>query len=213
MMFESTYKKDGSRAAFQSDAVWPGRRVCIAVLVVILVGCSFVVAGRSLGAVLEEVFSVHALVAEVLDKPLVLLVVLGLYAVLLATPFLPGAELGLALLVVLGRDGAIMVHAATVIGLMFGFSLGRLMAGFGLTRRRPVSNLQMGLVQCLNARPCLALAVLFNTPGNTLIGGGGGIALAAGLTGLVTAERFFLTVLVSTSPLPLVAFLVPGLLW
>ena len=49
----------------------------------------------------------------------------------------------------------------------------------------------------------LAVAVAFNVPGNALVGGGGGIALAAGLSGLFQAPRFVAMVCLAISPIPL----------
>jgi hypothetical protein len=49
---------------------------------------------------------------------------------------------------------------------------------------------------------CIALAILFNTPGNALLGGDGGIALAAGASRLVSVRAFLLTLLVAVAPVP-----------
>jgi len=50
----------------------------------------------------------------------------------------------------------------------------------------------------------LALAVLFNLPGNMLIGGGGGIALIAGMSGLYRSTNYFITVTLAVAPVPLI---------
>jgi hypothetical protein len=49
----------------------------------------------------------------------------------------------------------------------------------------------------------VALALAVNTPGNSVIGGGGGIMMIAGLSGLFTPAATFLTVAVAVSPVPL----------
>ena len=49
----------------------------------------------------------------------------------------------------------------------------------------------------------LALAVALNIPGNYLVGGGGGIALVAGVSRVYTIHGFLLTVLLAVSPVPL----------
>ena len=49
-----------------------------------------------------------------------------LYTVLLALPFVPGAEIGLALLVVFGAVMAWPVYVATVLALSIAFAVGRL---------------------------------------------------------------------------------------
>jgi len=51
--------------------------------------------------------------------------------------------------------------------------------------------------------PCLALALALNLPGNSLIGGGGGIALSAGISGLYPMRSYLATVAVAVAPVPL----------
>ena len=50
----------------------------------------------------------------------------------------------------------------------------------------------------------LALLVVLNLPGNSIIGGGGGIALLAGISGIYRFPAFLLTVLLAVAPVPLV---------
>ena len=62
-------------------------------------------------------------------------------------------------------------------------------------------------------RRYLVLALLVNLPGNSLIGGGGGILLAAGLSRLFQPVAVALTMLLATAPLPLAVMLIgPGIL-
>ena len=49
---------------------------------------------------------------------------------------------------------------------------------------------------------CCALGVLFNTPGNSLIGGGGGIAIATGASRLLGFPHFLATVVIAVAPVP-----------
>ena len=49
----------------------------------------------------------------------------------------------------------------------------------------------------------VALAVAINLPGNFLIGGGGGIALVAGLSRLFSFGGFLLTIAIAVAPVPL----------
>ena len=49
----------------------------------------------------------------------------------------------------------------------------------------------------------LALAFAVNTPGNSIIGGGGGIMMMAGLSGIFSPLATFLTIAVAVSPVPL----------
>jgi hypothetical protein len=55
----------------------------------------------------------------------------------------------------------------------------------------------------------LALAVALNVPGNFLIGGGGGIALFAGVSRLYSIPGYLLTIAISVAPVP-IAVLVFG---
>jgi hypothetical protein len=51
--------------------------------------------------------------------------------------------------------------------------------------------------------------MVVNLPGNILIGGGGGISLMAGTSGLYSLPRFLCTIAIGISPVPL-AFLIFG---
>jgi hypothetical protein len=48
-----------------------------------------------------------------------------------------------------------------------------------------------------------ALVVLFNLPGNSVIGGGGGIAFTAGLSGLYSLPGFLVALVIAAVPVPL----------
>ena len=162
-----------------------------------------------------------------------------LYSALLAIPFVPGAEIGLALLVTLGPPIVLLVYLCTIAGLAISYLVGmvvpvsklrRFTKLVGLTR---TSNL-LGELEPLNQKERLSfltsntpnrmvplllryryfgLGILFNLPGNFLIGGGGGIGLIAGMSGLFSFFGYFLTVLIAVSPVPLaVAFFGTGFL-
>ena len=49
----------------------------------------------------------------------------------------------------------------------------------------------------------LALAAALNVPGNYIIGGGGGIALFAGVSRLFSVTGFFVTIILAVSPVPI----------
>lgn len=151
-----------------------------------------------------------------------------LYAVLIAIPFVPGVEIGLGLMMMFGSTMAIPVYISTVCGLCLGFVIGRLVPEkticgcfdfIGLTKisrmlkemmRKPVAE----RMELLTARApkrfvpfflrhrYVAIAVAFNIPGNTVIGGGGGIAFMAGTSRLFTFIYFFIAVAVGVSPVP-----------
>jgi hypothetical protein len=165
-----------------------------------------------------------------------LLVVLLLAFVLFsALPFIPGAEIGFGLLMVLGAEGAIAVYAAMVTALSLAFAAGRFvpvrwlaatLEAVGLRRARDLvtTSMEMAMddrthfieanapsrwVPLLVRHRYVALAVLLNTPGNVVLGGGGGIAFAAGACRLFSTAGFLVTILIAVAPVPL-AFLLFG---
>jgi hypothetical protein len=153
-----------------------------------------------------------------------------LYVLLLSLPFVPGVELGVVLMCVFGKEGIVFVYFATVAGLSIAFLMGRLLPknwiesrlqkfGFSQTCDRHVDEIDDMLDNfSLNQRFCesrfrsfllkcryLAIGILFNTPGNYLIGGGGGISLACGISRSISWKWFLLTVVLAVSPVPLLA--------
>lgn len=157
------------------------------------------------------------------------------YVGLLALPFVPGAEIGIAMLTAFGAAIAPLVYAATVAAMMLAYLLGRLLPGttlarlLSLLRLRKAADLvsRAALVQpkdrlglLLDGAPprtvglalrhrYVALAVLVNTPGNALIGGGGGIMMMAGMSGIFAPVQTFIAIAVAVSPVP-IAVLVFG---
>jgi len=159
-----------------------------------------------------------------------------LYVAAAAVPFVPGAEIGFALVLALGTRIVFLVYAAMVSALLLSYLIGRfvptrataaLFALIGLKRARelvlrmaPMDSDQR--LELLTARaptrivPFLlrhryvALAVAINLPGNSLIGGGGGIALAAGMSGLYAAMPFVVTIALAVAPIPLLIFAMGG---
>jgi hypothetical protein len=151
------------------------------------------------------------------------------YATLIAIPFVPGVEVGLALIAMLGPAIALLVYVATVAGLATSFLIGRVVSmrwliallkelNFQRTTQllgtiEPMSiddrigflvaNAPNRLVPFLLRHRYLALAVALNLPGNFLIGGGGGIALLAGVSRLYAVSGFLATVAIAVAPVPL----------
>lgn len=154
------------------------------------------------------------------------------YVSLTAIPFVPGAEIGLMLLTVLGGAIAPLVYLATAFSLMIAYLAGRLLppsllqavlravglkraAGFieraaGMTQAELQENLMPSsaplVLRGLLRYRYVALAVAINTPGNVILGGGGGLALMAGLSRLFSPLPFLLTVLIAVLPVPLLFF-------
>ncbi len=158
----------------------------------------------------------------------ILLTALLVYALLIATPFVPGVEIGFALLLLRGAAIAPAVYGATVAGLILAYLIGRLVPEAALERtlrdlkltraanlieryramsiERRQTALQSGLPKWL-ALPAvryryLALGLLINLPGNVIFGGGGGLMLAAGLSRLFAPTKTIVTLLIAVLPLP-----------
>lgn len=154
-----------------------------------------------------------------------------LYILLLSLPFVPGVELGLLLMCVFGKEGIVFVYLFTVAGLNLAFVMGRWLpknwvgswlGKLGFSRScaghsNEIEDMldhstfgqkfrQHWLGSYVLKHRYLALAVLFNLPGNYLLGGGGGISLVCGTSRHIPWKRFLLTVVLATSPVPLLAF-------
>lgn len=156
-----------------------------------------------------------------------------LYSFLLAIPFVPGAEIGLAMITMLGPPIALLVYICTIIGLSLSFVVGRtiplsvlirfteyikLNRTNKLLRDFDSRNNEDRLEHLINKTPnrflrvlirsrYLALGVALNIPGNFLIGGGGGIALFAGISRLYSYLGFLITIVIAVAPIPLAVFL------
>ncbi|MGD1968508.1 MAG: hypothetical protein PVH74_16135 [Desulfobacterales bacterium] len=154
------------------------------------------------------------------------------YVLLLSLPFVPGVELGVLLMCVFGKEGIVFVYLATIAGLCLAFWIGRLlpqkwvesrlqMLGISLACDNPSDEID-GMLDNLTSKRrwqqnrfqsffskyrYLAIAALFNMPGNYLIGGGGGISLVCGFSHHISWKWFLLTVVLAVSPVPLLAFL------
>ena len=151
------------------------------------------------------------------------------YVRLLAMPFVPGAEIGIALLAGFGAAIAPLIYVCTVAGMMLAFMIGRFLPINVLERLLRVLRMRRAAELVARAAPLpkdervamllegqskpvlhLALryryatmAVAVNMPGNSIIGGGGGIMIIAGLSGIFTPLSTFLTVILAVSPVPL----------
>jgi hypothetical protein len=161
-----------------------------------------------------------------------LLALLLAYALLLALPFVPGVEVGLMLMAVEGGWIAPFIYLATLKGLMLAFLIGRhlpqarlraALADLRLTRACAlldrIAPLDQAARLALLARRLprwvppallgqrhLMLALLVNLPGNALIGGGGGILMLSGFSGLFSWPKVLLTLAWAVAPVPLVVW-------
>lgn len=162
-----------------------------------------------------------------------------LYAILIAIPFVPGIEIGLALIMVLGADMVFLVYVSTILGLSISFMCGRLVSQYKLQKLLKTMSLHRASklvgemapldhgqkLQLISSRapskwiPTLlrfryvAFAVALNIPGNSVIGGGGGLSLLAGMSHMFGISRFLLTLAIAVSPVPLLITIYgPGIL-
>jgi hypothetical protein len=145
----------------------------------------------------------------------------------MALPFVPGIELGLALMIILGPPGVVMVYLCTLVSLSLSFAIGRLISlkafarFLGWLHLHKARDLMLKLepldpqekfdvllksapskiVPLLLKHRYLVIALMLNLPGNALIGGG--IGLIAGMSRLYSFPRYLLLASVAITPLPL----------
>ncbi|WP_108838950.1 hypothetical protein [Tateyamaria sp. Alg231-49] len=154
------------------------------------------------------------------------------YVVLLALPFVPGAEIGMALLAAFGPSIVPLIYVATITSMMLAYAIGRFLpigmlestlttlrmqrAADLVARAAPLSQ-EERLSMLLEGQPTrilrfalryryIAVAMAVNTPGNSIIGGGGGIMMMAGLSGLFSPVATLLTIMIAVAPVPLAVF-------
>ena len=151
------------------------------------------------------------------------------YILFMALPFVPGMEIALALMLLFGVKAIVLVYCSTLAALVLSFAVGRLvpldvlgglfrwlhLAGAAdlvaelaqmdgsqrlavLLRRAPTR-----IAPWLLRHRYLAIALIFNLPGNAVIGGGGGVALMAGISRLFSVPAYVVTVALAISPVPL----------
>ncbi|MEE4119482.1 MAG: hypothetical protein V2I65_10740 [Paracoccaceae bacterium] len=151
------------------------------------------------------------------------------YIGLLALPFVPGAEIGLAMLAAFGPAIAPLIYVATVASMTLAYIVGRYLPIGALERLLTLLRMRRAAALVARAAPLsaedrvamllegkskgalglalryryIALALAVNTPGNSLIGGGGGIMMMAGLSGIFSPLATLLTVAIAVSPVPL----------
>ena len=151
------------------------------------------------------------------------------YTLLMAFPFVPGAEIGLAVMMILGPKIAPLVYLCTLFSLLLSFLVGRFipdrflikffydlhlhkasallaeLEGLDVQKRFEllIERTPRKWVPFLLKHRYIALLAVINAPGNIVVGGGGGIAMLAGMSRLFTPWRFLLTIAIAVSPIPL----------
>ena len=210
-------------------------RRCLRVFVVVaLVAGIYLAGGMAQGWVVG--------LMRTLQDPLGRMVLYGglfCYILLMALPFVPGLEISLLLMFLFGVEGIVAVYFGTWVALCGSYlaghwlSLRTMAAALGwlhLTRgsefllslegkppdeilRRVLARAPTRGVPWLVRYRYLTIACAFNLPGNAFIGGGGGIALAAGMSQVFRFPLYALTVALAIAPVPvtlLVLALLPG---
>lgn len=156
------------------------------------------------------------------------------YIGLLAMPFVPGAEIGMAMLTAFGAGIAPLIYSATVLAMLLAYALGRfipvgvLATLLSFLRMRRAAELvlraaplarQERLALLLKGAPprvvalalrhrYIALALSVNVPGNAIIGGGGGIMMLAGMSGIFAPLPTTLSIMIAVSPVPIAVMLI-----
>jgi hypothetical protein len=169
---------------------------------------------------------------EPMLRALVLLAVV-LYVLLMATPFMPGIEIGLTLMLLLGSKGALLVYLCTLLALSISFVIGKKIPARLVYRLLDWLHFQKASTLVRQLEPLtqqerlnllyqkaptrmaplllnhryLAIAVLINLPGNALIGGGGGIGLIVGMSKIISFHTYLMILAIAVVPVPLWFFL------
>ena len=159
-----------------------------------------------------------------------------IYVLLMALPFVPGVEIGMTMMALFGAKIVPLVYMATVVALIVAYVAGRyvphrlvveLLDALYLQRakallqrveplgpRERVDFLVQGTstrwIPFLLRHRHMAVALALNVPGNAVMGGGGGISLAAGFSGLFSLPAYALTVSLAVAPLPIAVWLAGG---
>lgn len=167
-----------------------------------------------------------------MNEPMIhrfVIIALLVFIVTAALPFVPGAEIGFALLLLFGAKAAPIVYVGMLGALVLSFSvatflprrpLGAALSWLGLTRLADLATAldnsspeerRLRFAECFPSSLArrlidnryLVLAVALNFPGNSVVGGGGGLAFASGLSGLYAFIPFVAVVACAVAPVPL----------
>ncbi|MEM7461123.1 MAG: hypothetical protein AAF362_00400 [Pseudomonadota bacterium] len=157
----------------------------------------------------------------------------SIYVMASALPFVPGAEIGFGMIMVFGARIALLVYVCMVFAMVLAYLAGRflpistiafLFGYLGLVRARdfileiaaksPSERLLMiverspnRFIPFLVRHRHIAFALALNVPGNSLVGGGGGLSMIAGMSGLFSFWAFLITAMIAIAPIPLAVYL------
>lgn len=136
-----------------------------------------------------------------------LALILFTYSLLLAIPYIPSAEIAFCLLLVLGSESAYVVYLSTILGLLLPYFFGRYWSEKHNTKIEGVIAGSRFLKRVNTMSPVLSLILLLNMPGNTILGGGGGIAAVYGSFRIISPLEYLLSISIAALPIFLVSYL------
>ena len=198
-------------------------------LLLLALYAALIIGGLYFGRFMMELLEFELRPSNEPEAHALLMAATAAYIVASAIPFVPGAEIGLALMLMLGPTTVVLVYVSMVFALTLAYLVGRLVPPrmiaaifefFHLERARNLvvectpldidkrlalmtERAPRRIVPFLLRHRYITLALAFNLPGNTLIGGGGGIALAAGMSGIYPFGAFLAVVMLAVAPIPL----------
>ena len=162
-----------------------------------------------------------------------ILLMVAIFMAASAIPFVPGAEIGIGLMVMFGGRVIIVVYVCMVAAFLLAFVAGRFVPATFIAKTlnclgsgraeemfirlchtdidqridKLINKLPGNMVPVLSDHRYLAAMLLLNMPGNSLLGGGGGIAFICGMSGIFSFAYFALAVAIAVAPVPLLFFL------
>lgn len=208
------------------NRVWAARRA-LAVYILLLIG------GWAIGDLLRDVTLPEM---RPMNEPAIhrfVMLAFTAFIIAAAIPFVPGAEIGFALLLIFGAKAAPLVYSGMLLALVLAYCVAFLLplhpvvkvlswvelkkaAAFveDLSRKTPQERaalLENALPPAIGGKLLrnryLLLGIALNTPGNSLLGGGGGLAFIAAKSGVFGLWPFVATVAVAVAPVPLIFWL------
>jgi hypothetical protein len=149
-------------------------------------------------------------------------------------PFVPDAEIGIAMLTAFAVAIAPQIYTATVLAMLLAYSLGRLIrvsvlemllsfrrmrrAAALISRAAPLAGEERLALLLEGAPPRVVvralrhryidLALSVNVPGNAIIGGGGGIMMLAGMSGIFAPLPTAISIVIAVAQVPIPVMLI-----
>ena len=151
--------------------------------------------------------SITEAITYVNNNMVLMALILLAYSLLLAIPYIPSAEIAFCLLLVLGIESAYVVYLSTIFGLFLPYCFGRYWSEKHDTQIEGVIAGSRFLKRVNTMSPILSLILLLNMPGNTILGGGGGIAAVYGSFKIISPLEYLLSISIAALPIFLVSHL------